>query len=226
MLTNPTLPASFWDDAMRQLALVIVPRLNQMAVEGARVGTDKIGAGFNFSIYNLLAESWARQYTDALLKQVRTTNEEVVGTLLADWIATPESTVGDLRVALQPWFGIKRADMIAITETTRAMAAGELLAYQRAGVEEIQWNTNKDELVCPLCGAINNERRKIGNPFGYFRWRKGQPPEPVFAPPYHPNCRCGITPVVSLRRFTRADLPNSLIVLNVLAMIPPMYERG
>lgn len=218
------LPPSFWEEEMRRLALILVPRLTQIALEGAEVGSSKIGVGFNWSIYSLLAEQWAKEYTDALLKQVRTTNEEVVGGLLAAWISTPGRTVGDLRMALAPWFGINRADMIAVTETTRALAAGELLSYQRAGIEEIQWGTNHDELVCPRCGPLNGQINKIGDPFGYFVWRKGQAPEPVFTPPFHPRCRCGISPVVRLRRSAFALIPNSLIVANVLAMIKPAYD--
>lgn len=223
MPTPPILPQSFWDAEMRRLAMILVPRLTQMALQGAQAGTDKIGIGFNFNIYSLLAEHWARDYTDALLKEVHTTNLQVVGQALADWIATPNRTVGDLRAALTPWFGVQRADVIAVTETTRAMAAGELLAYQRGGVEEIRWGTNRDELVCPLCGPLHGEVRKIGEPFGYFKWRKNTEPQAVFAPPYHPNCRCGIVPVVRLRRGAFGDVPNSLIVANVLAMIRPAY---
>lgn len=223
MPTPPTLPPSFWDAEMRRLALILVPRLSQMALVGASDGTKKLGIGFNFGIYNLLAETWAREYTDALLREVKTTNLSVVGQAVADWIGTPGRTVGDLRAALAPWFGVERADVIAITETTRAMAAGELMAYQRSGVEEVRWGTNHDELVCKLCGPLHKEVRKIGEPFGYFRWRKGSAPEPVFSPPFHPRCRCGISPVVVLRRRTFSEIPNSLIVSNVLAMIKPTY---
>lgn len=230
-MANPTqlsLPESFWAAEGRRLAVVIVPRLIQMALEGARRGSEKIGIGFVYGIYNLLAEQWAREYTDALLKQVRTTNEAVVGDILARWISTPGSTFGDLHAALQPYFGVKRASVIAVTEATRAMASGELLAYQRAGIERIQWGTNKDELVCPFCGVINREVRTIGEPFGYFKWRKGQQPEPVYAPPYHPNCRCGISPVlasVSVRK-TVLILTDAAIVARTLRTLPPLLAKG
>ncbi len=224
-----SLPPGFWEEEYRRLAVLIVPRLAQMALEGSRRGSEKIGIGFNNHIYNILAEEWARSYTDILLREVGTTNQMVVGDILAKWIATPGSTVGDLRAALSPYFGVRWADMIAVTETTRAFAAGELMAYQNAGIEEFVWGTNKDELVCPLCGAVNGVKKKIGEPFGFFRWRRGHPPEPVYAPPYHPNCRCGISPVVVLRRvFNMATFHGDKIVKNVLAMIPPAfvhYER-
>jgi len=221
MPTPPTLPPNFWEDEMRRLALILLPRLKDLALEGMRSGTAKVGIGFNYAIYSILSEQWAKEYTDELLKQVRTTNEKVVGDILANWIATPGRTIGDLRGALSPYFGVKRADVIAITEATRALASGELMAFQRAGVEEIRWGTNHDELVCPYCGAINGQVRKIGEPFGYLTWRKGQPAEPVFTPPYHPNCRCGISPVVRLRRSAFAGIPNSLIIANTMAMIRP-----
>lgn len=219
-----TPPPSFWEEEGRRLAAILVPRLTQMALEGARIGSEKIGIGFNWTLYNILAERWAKDYTDILLKEVKTTNKAVVGDILSKWIATQGGTVGDLYAALAPWFGIKRATTIGITEATRAFASGELLAYQANGIEEIKWGTNKDELVCPLCGGVNGQVRKIGEPFGEFVWRKGTKPEPVFAPPYHPNCRCGISPVLNaLRRLAKfSPLPYSLMVSNVLAMLPPI----
>jgi len=216
------LPPGFWEEEMRRLALIVVPRLTALALKGMQAGAAKVRIGFNYAIYSLLAEQWAAQYTDQLLKNVRTTNEAVVGDILAKWIATPGRTIGDLRAALTPYFGVHRADVIAITEATRALASGEIMAFQRAGVEEIRWGTNHDELVCPYCGTINGVVRKVGEPFGYFTWRKGTNPEPVFAPPYHPNCRCGVSPVVRLRRRAWADVPNSLVIANTLAMIRPL----
>lgn len=225
MPTPPALPPSFWEEEMRRLAILLLPRLTDLALEGMRSGTEKVGIGFNYAIYSILSEQWAKEYTDELLKQVRTSNEKIVGEVLAKWIATPGRTIGDLRAALSPHFGVRRADVIAVTEATRALASGELMAFQRAGVEEIRWGTNRDELVCPYCGAVHGQVRKIGEPFGYFTWRKGHVPEPVFTPPYHPNCRCGISPVVRLRRRLFADVPNTLIIVNTLAMIRPRaYE--
>lgn len=218
------LPPTFWEDEAKRLAAILIPRLTALAMEGFQQGAVKIGIVVNYGIYSLLAEQWAREYTDQLLRNVRTTNEDVVGEILAQWIATPGRTVGDLRAALEPYFGIRRADMIAITEATRALASGELMAFQRGGVEEIRWGTNNDELVCPLCGPLHGQTRKIGEPFGYFKWRKNSAPEPVFTPPYHPNCRCGISPVVILRRLAFAEIPNTLIIANTLAMIRPVWE--
>lgn len=215
------LPPSFWEEESRRLAAVLLPHLTALAVEGIQSGSAKVGISINYAIYSLLAEQWAREYTDALLKQVRTTNESVVGDILAQWVATPGRTIGYLRAALDPYFGSRRADVIAITEATRALASGEIMAFQRGGVDEIRWGTNHDELVCPLCGPLHGQVRKIGDPFGSFVWRKGTPPEPVFSPPYHPNCRCGVSPVVKLRRLAWAIIPNSLVIANTLAMIPP-----
>lgn len=225
MMPNPpALPPGFWEDEMRRLALILLPRLSSLALDGLRAGAAKVGIGFNYAIYSVLAAQWAQDYTDQLLKNVRTTNEAVVGEVLAKWIATPGRTIGDLRAALEPSFGARRADVIAITEATRALASGEIMAFQRGGVEEIRWGTNHDELVCPLCGPLHGQVRKIGEPFGSFIWRKGTLPEPVFSPPYHPNCRCGVSPVVKLRRLAWAEVPNSLVIANTLAMIKPLYD--
>ena len=53
-------------------------------------------------------------------------------------------------------------------------------------VEGKRWNTAVDELVCPICGPLHNVVVGINETFpgGYQN------------PPAHPNCRCGLTPVV------------------------------
>jgi len=41
------------------------------------------------------------------------------------------------------------------------------------------WNTANDELVCPICGPLNEQPEDV--------W-SGDFPD---GPPAHPNCRCG-----------------------------------
>jgi SPP1 gp7 family putative phage head morphogenesis protein len=82
-----------------------------------------------------------------------------------------------------------------VTETTRAFASGQEEAYKAEGIEEWIWSTNKDELVCPVCGPLSNKRVKIGHPFG--KDKKGKD---ITKPPAHPNCRCWVRPGVSKPR--------------------------
>lgn len=67
-----------------------------------------------------------------------------------------------------------RAQMIARTETARAMAQASLDTYRRAGVEMVDWLTGDN--ACPQC--VHNEQMGPYTPeqFPYL--------------PAHPNCRC------------------------------------
>jgi len=190
------LPAEFWEAERRRLEAVLLPILTRATVDAMRQASDKARFVFDPDLANAQAALWARQYTDDLLRTLGTTNERVVGQALDDWISKPGGTIGDLQASLTPYFGPKRASVIATTEITRAYSSGEEMAYQSEGITEWRWRTNRDELVCPICGRLNNQVRRIGQPFVSVR---GQD---VTKPPAHPNCRCWVTPVVDRSNIT------------------------
>ncbi len=194
------LDAAFWENEHRQLLAILQPRLAQMALSGMVNAARQVGIAFDATLYNQRAEAWARTYTDQLLAELGTTTETVVGNAVADWIARPGATVGELNAALTPAFGQDRASLIAVTESTRAFANGQEEAYKAEGITHIRWNSNNDELQCPYCGAINKKIVQIGQPFGVFRGK------PVLRPPYHPNCRCWISPVISPDQSNRSPI--------------------
>ena len=102
----------------------------------------------------------------------------------------PGATYGQLQQSLIH-YGEIRAQAIAVTETTRAYASGEMAAYQAEGYTEWIWVAHKDELVCGICGPLAGKRVRIGQAFG--EWRG----EAITQPPAHPNCRCGVKAVVT-----------------------------
>jgi rubredoxin len=68
--------------------------------------------------------------------------------------------------------------MIAVTETTRVFAEGNKLAWDSTGVVSgSKWQTANDDLVCPICGPLNEQVTDD-------------------EPPAHVNCRCWKRPVV------------------------------
>jgi hypothetical protein len=89
--------------------------------------------------------------------------------------------LGQLRTDLERYYSPVRAEMIAVTETTRAAVEGE-----RALVEALQkesgigmapiWQTSNDERVCPICGPKHGKHITDGQ-----------------YPPAHPRCRCWVT---------------------------------
>lgn len=92
----------------------------------------------------------------------------------------------------------RRAYMIAVTETTRAVSAATLARYRDSGVEAKEWATALDERVCPLCNGNQGD--------GVI------PVAAVFSsgddsPPAHPLCRCALMPaVVDLAEVQPEDL--------------------
>lgn len=184
--------SAFWENEKRRLMAIFLPRLTQMALTGMTNAARQAGISFDNTLYNQRAEAWARTYTDQLLADFGTTTEKIVGNAVGDWISKPDQTIGDLDAALTPAFGATRANAIAVTETTRAFAQGQLEAYKAEGIDEAIWSTNRDDITCPTCGPLHNKRVKIGNAFG--KDKKGND---IFQPPAHPRCRCYVRPGVS-----------------------------
>lgn len=78
-----------------------------------------------------------------------------------------------------------RAELIAVTEVTRAMQYAAMQHYRRTGIHLVLWLTEEDARVCPACRS--NEAaaaHPLGVPF----------PSGAVAPPDHPRCRCALIP--------------------------------
>lgn len=173
------LPPDFWTNEKALLARIVRPHLERLAVAGALEAEKRLAQfsiGFDNALVHADALAWAQQHTDDLLAQLGTTSERVVGQALAGYIETPGATIGDLQTQLKQLLDTNdsRAWTIAVTETTRAYAQGNAIAYQRAGVPRLLynnpahpncrcttgirrlpngdlvavWYTNRDELVC------------------------------------------------------------------------------
>lgn len=187
------LGVDFWDGELRILVQLLAPRLEQMAYSAMRLAADKARILFNPELSNAQAAVWARKYTDELLAQLGVTNQRIVGQALEAWISRPGATLDDLKQSLfQAGFNDRRADLIAVTETTRAYVEGEQVEYTANGIARWRWNTNNDEVVCPFCGPLNGKVVQIGQPFDSYRGAQ------VTKPPFHPGCRCWVSPEVSI----------------------------
>jgi SPP1 gp7 family putative phage head morphogenesis protein len=78
------------------------------------------------------------------------------------------------------------AEMVARTETTRAMTAGIMATYTHAGVQSVQWLAAEDERTCVYCEDADGLTALVGQPFESVE---------VDAPPAHPSCRCVVVSV-------------------------------
>lgn len=80
-----------------------------------------------------------------------------------------------------------RAARIAVTESSRAMHAGQLLAAQESGVVAgLRWLASSD--ACERCMELDGEEVKLGTPF--YVDPKGGPYAVVTHAPLHPHCMC------------------------------------
>jgi len=124
----------------------------------------------------------AREFCLNLIKGITRTTRNIVEKALVEYITTPGYKLQDFVDSIAPHFGAWRAELIGITETTRAYskageAAGERIRAAGFEFEEV-WNTRHDDLTCDICRPLNRKIRGID-------WT-----EP---PPAHPGCRCFVT---------------------------------
>jgi hypothetical protein len=82
-------------------------------------------------------------------------------------------------------FTAERAASLGVTETTRAITAGErdVIDFIRAGGRVLSgtWRTERDASVCPICRPLDGQPEDV--------WSREVPG----GPPAHPNCRCDLT---------------------------------
>lgn len=168
----------FWDEIGGELAEALQPFLGNVYLEASRRMIEAGPVGVEWTLVNTRAADWARRYTFELVKGINDHTKEALQSAVSGYFEQGQ-TIGELENQIAGLFGVVRASMIAVTEVTRASAAGELGIVDElseAGIDMIvTWATNEDELVCPVCGPLAGKRRGEG-------WT-----EP---PPAHVNCRC------------------------------------
>lgn len=182
--TEPDLskiPPSFWDDLSSEYNAAIRPTLEAIMLEHIQQRIRETDIGVDFAEANARAADWAKQYTFELVKGITDNTQRVLRTEIEDFYRDSR-TIQDLERSISPLFGPVRAEMIAVTETTRAAAEGEAVfedELRKLGLDTVQiWQTSNDDIVCPICEPLNLLQRGQG-------WN-----EP---PPAHVNCRCWLT---------------------------------
>lgn len=175
-----------YTEMMAELRATLGPEIAQIVTEQGLTAAAEVGVEFDSAVVNAEAAEWARSYTYDLITGLEETTRKVVQNAITAFAETPGMTRGQLEEALQHGFNDTRASMIAVTETTRGYAQAtnqyQKLIKDEAGVDmERIWNTNADELVCPVCGPLHG--------LGESEWAEMFPG----GPPAHVNCRCFLT---------------------------------
>jgi len=155
--------------------------LEATALAAGMAAAEALGVGVDSAALHARAIEWARQYSYELVTKLSDTNRALLQETISDYFAS-RLTLADVEARLVTAFGPVRAEMIAVSEVTRAAAQGEVAfadELRGMGLQPVLvWNTARDSLTCPLCGPLNGKAQNDG-------W--------VNPPPQHPRCRCWIS---------------------------------
>lgn len=185
-LTN--LIGTFWTEQQDKMRAALVPELHRLALHGtealAPTKAEPLPILWDEAVISEEAMRWARQYGYDLIRDLNERTQRLVQEQVQHFAETPGGTLGQLRASLDSAFGIRRAQTIAVTETTRAFSQGMDLVHRQisgAGIRmDKVWQTSNDERVCPICGPNHGKKER--------EWTGVSGP-----PPAHPNCRCWVT---------------------------------
>ena len=153
---------------------------------------DRLGTQFSIPMETdneqRVIQDWLGDYVPKTTDKIDQTTADRIKPIIEMYRTTPGMTIQDLQAAVLPLSDPMRAKMIAITETTRAASQATVQYKEYLGQRGIQmqrvWNTDADELVCPICtGAVYNVKL---NGLTEDEW----PSEVSDGPPAHVNCRC------------------------------------
>lgn len=170
---------AWWNELQTTYTGALMPELEAVFTDQAAALIEG-GVGVDWTLVNQRAADWARAYTTALVRGMNEQRRGLVQQAVADFYEQG-LTLGDLKDRLAREFGPVTADMIAVTETTRAASAAEAayadLLRQDGLALQLRWQTNNDDRVCPICGPRHDTVQGDG-------WTD--------PPPAHKRCRCWV----------------------------------
>jgi len=172
------LDQSFWDEEAKELVRGLSPFGEKVFLDAALRLLETTPLGVDWGLVNEQAVEWASRYTYDLVRGINQTTRTTLQRAMTDYFNLGQ-TREDLESRIRGLFGPVRAEMIAVTEVTRAASEGEQALARELKEQGIEmtpvWQTNADELVCTLCGP-KHDKPITDNNF----------------PPEHPRCRCWI----------------------------------
>lgn len=187
--TTDYLSLQFWAAEKRLLLRLLIPLLAESGAAGMAQGEDalrKMALGVDYTLADRQLSKWIRGHADKLATQLTDNTRKALSETISTWMMDG-TDFNDLIRRTERIVGPKRAEIVAVTETTRAFAEGETALWKGADyIEGREWATAEDELVCPGCAGLDGQVAPL----------KGAFAGGVMNPPLHPRCRCSILPVV------------------------------
>lgn len=177
---HPNTPAEWWlvliadQDLEQELTDVLDPQLRALWATGWRIGSELAGglAGEdNPPMPRALLAQLAGEWPASIAKTY-------VG-LIAKALESAETADEILAAVRKVLDDEQHAELVAITETTRARALASLAVYWSADIAQVDWQTTS------------------GNPCSECLANEAQSPWPIGGvpyPPQHPHCQCLLVP--------------------------------
>lgn len=166
------IPDPFWEDTAKAYLETVEPFLADVYAQQAGALTTDLGV--SWTLPNQAAATWASSYAYDLIKDINKNSQAMMQDAIQQYFVD-QLTRGDLEDLIARTFGPVRAELIAVTEITRAASAGEDETIQglksQGIILEPYWQTNADDLVCDICGPLHQKQTDE-------------------LPPAHPGCRC------------------------------------
>lgn len=191
-----------------RLANEIRPFIERIMQQGGTVGLQQIGLEGFFDVTNPQVAEFIRNYTIRLAGQVNETTIAELSRTLGQGLDAGE-TVADLARRVREadsTFGPTRAERIARSESARAYMEGNEKSWEDSGiVAGKRWEVAA--APCRFCQAVGDAFGDRVIPVGGAFYEQGATLsagdqrmeldyEDVKHPPLHPNCRCGLIPVL------------------------------
>ena len=187
------------------------PELTKLIAKGVEVGARQLEAGAGGIPSAPEIEAFVQKHAYKFSFEVHAETTDILRTRLAEGLNAGDG-MADLRKRVQATFkdmSDYRAELIARTESARAVNAGIEHGWQASGtVEAKEWNGAAD--MCEFCRAMDEKYGPGtgGIPLGGTFVNQGEGVEgvdggnlktnygPIEYPPIHPNCRCDLVPVI------------------------------
>ncbi len=128
--------------------------------------------------------------------------------------------MGELVSDIYQWKNTVAAERVALTESNRITNTAGKIAWKETGVvTEIKWVTSEKENVCVYCQEMDGKTISIEKNFfdrgdtvtGSDGSEMDVDYSDIGGPPLHPNCHCGIRPVVDTTINASAEAPEKEI---------------
>ena len=180
---------SWWEFFSRSLLDLLVGPFVITAQQGYASAARQLGITLvDWQLVLPQVMEWAQEHAAELVTQVTDNIRADIRRIVVTGLQNGEPWRNVRQRIQEIGFPKWRAERIARTEVIRAHARGAYVGYEASGtVRGLRWLDGQAG-ACPICAELNEQTRRLGEPFYNDRFGDGLPPN-------HPHCRCAIAPV-------------------------------